>query len=54
MKFSLTSEFREKLKLEIYNSNFEFVKNVFKDISYVDITELLYEFDSKESKYIYL
>jgi len=32
MKFSLTSEFREKLKLEIYNSNFEFVKNVFKDI----------------------
>ena len=52
MKFSLTSEFREKLKLEIYNSNFEFVKNVFKDISYVDITELLYEFDSEESKYI--
>ena len=45
MKFSLTSEFREKLKLEIFNSNKQFIKNVFKDVSYVDITELLYEFN---------
>ena len=52
MKFSLTSEFREKLRSEINNSNIKFIENVFKDISYVDITELLYEFDSEESKYI--
>ena len=52
MKFSLTNEFRERLRLEIHQKNVEFVKNVFKDISYVDITELLYEFDSKESKYV--
>ena len=52
MKFSLTNEFRERLRLEILQKNVEFVKNVFRDISYVDITELLYEFDSKESKYV--
>ena len=52
MKFSLTNEFRERLRSEILQKNVEFVKNVFKDISYVDITELLYEFDSKESKYV--
>ena len=52
MKFSLTSEFREKLRSEINNSNIKFIENVFKDISHVDITELLYEFDSEESKYI--
>ena len=52
MKFSLTNEFRERLRLEIHQKNVEFVKNVFKDISYVDITELLYEFDSQESKYV--
>ena len=52
MKFSLTNEFRERLRLEILQKNVEFIKNVFKDISYVDITELLYEFDSKESKYV--
>ena len=52
MKFSLTNEFRERLRLEILQKNVEFIKNVFNDISYVDITELLYEFDSKESKYV--
>ena len=52
MKFSLTNDFREKLKDEIKNSNLNFIKNAFKDISYADITELLYEFDSQDSKYV--
>ena len=52
MKFSLTNEFKDKLRSEIQNSNVKFIKNAFIDISYVDITELLYEFDSLNSKYV--
>ena len=52
MKFSLTNEFKEKLRLEIKNQNIDFVQKSFKNISYVDITELLYEFDSIDSKYV--
>ena len=52
MKFSLTNEFKDKLRAEIQNSNVKFIKNAFIDISYVDITELLYEFDSVNSKYV--
>ena len=52
MKFSLTNEFKDKLRSEIQNSNVKFIKNAFIDISYVDITELLYEFDSVNSKYV--
>ena len=44
MKFSLTNEFKDKLRAEIQNSNVKFIKRAFIDISYVDITELLYEF----------
>ena len=52
MKFSLTNAFKDRLRDEISNSNIDFIKKSFKGISYVDITELLYEFDSKDSKYI--
>ncbi len=52
MKFSLTNDFKEKLREEIINLNVDFIKNSFKGISYIDITELLYEFNSQESKYV--
>ena len=52
MKFSLTNEFKEKLRLEIINQNIDFIQKSFDNISYVDITELLYEFNSSDSKYV--
>ena len=52
MKFSLTNEFKEKLRLEIINQNIDFIRKSFDNVSYVDITELLYEFDSNDSKYV--
>ena len=52
MKFSLTNEFKDRLREEILNSNIDFIKRSFDGISYVDITELLYEFNSKDSKFI--
>ena len=52
MKFSLTNTFKEKLRNEIQNHNVNFIKKSFEGISYVDITELLIEFDSNDSKYV--
>lgn len=52
MKFSLTNEFKDRLRKEILNYNIVFIQKSFEGVSYVDITELLYEFDSNDSKYI--
>lgn len=52
MKFSLTNEFKDRLREEILSSNIDFIQKSFEGISYVDITELLYEFNSKDSKFI--
>ena len=52
MKFSLTNEFKDRLREEILNSNVDFIQKSFDGVSYIDITELLYEFDSKDSKLI--
>ena len=52
MKFSLTSEFREDLKIAIENKDVRFIKSSFEGVSPADITELLYEFDSVQSKYV--
>ena len=52
MKFSLTNEFREDLKIAIENKDVRFIKSSFEGVSPADITELLYEFDSAQSKYV--
>ena len=52
MKFELTNNFKEKLKVEIENQNIDFIKKSFIEVSYADIAELLYEFNSNESKYV--
>jgi magnesium transporter len=52
MKFELTNNFKEKLKVEIESQNIDFIKKSFLEVSYADIAELLYEFDSNDSKYV--
>ena len=52
MKFELSNNFKERLKVEIENQNVKFIKNAFHEVSYVDVAELLYEFNSLESKYV--
>ena len=52
MKFELTNNFKEKLKVQIENQNIEFIMKSFHEVSYADIAELLYEFNSNESKYV--
>tara|TARA_B110000438_G_scaffold92534_1_gene92045 strand:+ start:51432 stop:52820 length:1389 start_codon:yes stop_codon:yes gene_type:complete len=52
MKFSLTNEFKENLKIAIDTKDIKFIKLSFEGISPADISELLYEFDSTQSKYV--
>ena len=52
MKFSLTNEFKENLKTAIDTKDIKFIKLSFEGISPADISELLYEFDSIQSKYV--
>ena len=52
MKFELSNNFKERLKVEIENQNVKFIKRAFHEVSHVDVAELLYEFNSFESKYV--
>ena len=52
MKFELSNSFKERLKVEIGNQNVKFIKCAFHEVSHVDVAELLYEFNSLESKYV--
>ena len=52
MKFELSNNFKERLKVEIENQNVKFIKIAFHEVSHVDVAELLYEFNSLESKYV--
>ena len=52
MKFELSNNFKERLKVEIENQNVKFIKSAFHEVSHVDVAELLYEFNSFESKYV--
>ena len=52
MKFELSNSFKERLKVEIGNQNVKFIKSAFHEVSHVDVAELLYEFNSLESKYV--
>ena len=52
MKFELSNNFKERLKVEIENQNVKFIKRAFHEVSHVDVAELLYEFNSLESKYV--
>ena len=52
MKFELSNNFKERLKVEIENQNVKFIERAFHEVSHVDVAELLYEFNSFESKYV--
>ena len=52
MKFSLTNKFKKKFSIAIQNKDQKFISESLVDVSPADITELLYEFTSNDSKYI--
>jgi len=52
MKFSLTNKFKKKISFAIQNRDQEFIAKSLENVSPADITELLYEFNSNDSKYV--
>lgn len=51
-EFELTAEFRDRFQEAIDNHDKEFILQALEDIEPADITTLLYEFSSQESKYV--
>ena len=51
-EFELTAEFRDRFQEAINKKDEEFILSTLEDIDPADITTLLYEFDSEESKYV--
>lgn len=51
-QFELNKEFLDRFREAVGQSDAEFVRNSLKDVKNVDISTLLEEFDSEESKYV--
>jgi magnesium transporter len=52
MEFELTKEFRDRFQEALDARDKTFIKGVLEDVKSADITALLYEFNSEESKYV--
>jgi magnesium transporter len=52
VEFELTKEFIERFQLALDERDDEFIKKTLGDVKAADITALLYEFNSEESKYV--
>ena len=52
VEFELTAEFRDHFKKAIRNQDRDFILSSLENVDPADITSLLYEFDSEESKYV--
>jgi magnesium transporter len=52
VEFELTKEFRDRFQQALDERDSEFIKESLAEVNPADITALLYEFDSKESKYV--
>ena len=52
LEFELTKEFRDRFQQALDERDHDFIKNSLEDINPADITALLYEFNSEESKYV--
>lgn len=52
MEFELTKEFRDRFQQAIDDHDHDFIRRSLEDIKPADITALLYEFNSEESKYV--
>jgi magnesium transporter len=51
-EFELTAEFRDHLRDAIVNNDKDFILSSLENVDPVDITSLLYEFSTEESKYV--
>lgn len=52
VEFELTKEFRDRFQLALDDRDEQFIRKSLEDVKAADITELLYEFNSEESKYV--
>jgi magnesium transporter len=52
VEFELTKEFRDRFQQALDERDGEFIRHSLQDINPADITALLYEFNSEESKYV--
>ncbi len=52
LEFELTKEFRDRFQQAIDDHDHDFIRASLEDIKPADITALLYEFNSEESKYV--
>jgi magnesium transporter len=52
LEFELTKEFRDRFQQAIDDHDHDFIRRSLEDIKPADITALLYEFNSEESKYV--
>jgi len=52
VEFELTKEFRDRFQVALDERDQEFVQKTLEDVKPADITRLLYEFNSEESKYV--
>jgi magnesium transporter len=53
MRFELTKEFLENIRLAIQNNDLEWIDKNVLELHYVDIAEILDELQNEEAKFIY-
>ncbi|HRX01483.1 MAG TPA: magnesium transporter, partial [Cyclobacteriaceae bacterium] len=52
VSFGLTKEFRDRFQQALDERDGQFIQSNLEGVNAADITSLLYEFDSEESKYV--
>ena len=52
VQFELTNEFRDRFQQAINERDQLFIEESLAEVNFADITSLLYEFNSEESKYV--
>ncbi|MFN7792102.1 MAG: magnesium transporter, partial [Cyclobacteriaceae bacterium] len=52
VEFELTKEFRDRFQQALDERDGQFIRDTLAEVNPADITALLYEFDSVESKYV--
>ena len=51
-EFELTKEFRDRFQVAINDRDDAFIISILEEVNPADVTALLYEFTSEESKYV--
>jgi magnesium transporter len=51
--FELSKEFLERFQQSLDGKESEFIKNILEGVNPADITEILYEFDADECRYVF-